>query len=198
VRSAIRRRLVVAVASVVLVAACAGARPSEALSPPVASPSAPVAAAASPITGASPSPSPSGQPVPFALNNPRIAGTLPPGWREVPIEDFRRQIVEFAKAYPEAAEATARQLREIDVGELRLVIQGKSGPSIDTITVSIRTDRRPTAMVVEAETAAVLELAPGATIVRTTKRQIAIGPLTRIEVLGPATTKAPRHAGSTT
>jgi len=113
--------------------------------PPTASPIAPSAAAAT--TRTEPSASATATPFPsFAtvtITDPALIMNVPPGWAELPVENYRLMIESMASAQPSGFVVQAgldRHLADIDAGLVRLVLVGPSGAPPWTATMIVQVD----------------------------------------------------------
>jgi hypothetical protein len=113
--------------------------------PPTASPIAPSAAAAT--TRTEPSASATATPFPsfptVTITDPALIMNVPPGWAELPVENYRLMIESMASAQPSGLVVAAgldMHLADIDAGLVRLVLVGPSGAPPWTATMIVQVD----------------------------------------------------------
>jgi len=138
---------VAVVLALLLAAGCstAGNGAASGSPPPAASPIAPSAAAAT--TRTEPSASATATPFPsFAtvtITDPALIMNVPPGWAELPVENYRLMIESMASAQPSGFVVQAgldMHLADIDAGLVRLVLVGPSGAPPWTATMIVQVD----------------------------------------------------------
>jgi hypothetical protein len=130
----------------------------------------------------------------LAISDPAVVLPIPPGWRALSLDEFRRQLVALtAVAAPAVKKEMDERIAAMDRGEIRAVLQGPSGGAFVSIVVSVLPPAQSLDAAAASALADVRRVAPASTLVGSTRTTTALGPAARIET-STASIGASSHA----